>query len=198
MEDYSLCKIKDISRSDVSRLVGDLIEELHMDCSKKIDPDIFAHTVKKFTAILCDTQFRELAWKTVQNITKMGITSSYGTFTRIDYQTLASWLYKSQPTKSNWADKSIEESRHLNNLTSGDFIKISLEWSTFTNWLRENYLYFGENISEENCKLFNSAQKSGSLSDLREMMVKDHDTNFTYTLTLEQARLQHEREQIFS
>lgn len=197
MEDYSLCKMKDISRSDVSRLVGDLVEELHMDCSKKIDPDIFAHTVKKFTGILCDTQFRELAWKTVQNITKMGITSSYGTFTRIDYQTLASWLYKSQPTKSNWADKSIEESRQLSNLTSGDFRNISLEWSEFTKWLRDNYLFFIENISVENCNLYHSAAKSGSLSELKEMMIKEHDPNFEYKLTYEQAKQQHESEQVF-
>jgi len=197
MYDFSLDKIKDISRSDVSRLVGDLVEELHMDCSKKIDPDIFAHTVKKFTALLCDTQFRELAWKTVQNITKMGITSSYGTFTRIDYQTLASWLYKSQPTKSNWAERSIEEAREMSNLTAKDFISISLEWSAFTNWLRENYLYFEENISLENCKLFQSALRSKSLSDFKEMMVNEHNPECVYTLTLEQARQKHECEQIY-
>lgn len=201
MNDYSADKIKNISRSDVSRLVGDLVEELHMDCSKKIDTDIFGHTVRKVTGLLCDTSFRDLEWKTVLNISKMGLTSSYGTFTRIDFQTIASWLYKSQPTRSNYADKSIQESADYANLTAGDFRRISGKWSEFREWMQGQYLWFIDNISEHNCNMFHAAQRSGSLTDFRAMLVHEPDPEYfeqQRRITLEQFKQQHEREEVFS
>jgi len=200
MDDHSFDKIKDISRMDVSVLVGDLVEELHMDCSKKLDPDIFAHTVKKFTALLCDTQFRDLVWKTVVNITKMGITSSYGAYTRIDYQTLASWVYRAQPSKQNYADKSEAEAREMSNTTVGDFQNISHLWNEFRMYLEDNHLWFLDNISEHNCKMYHAAKASKSLDSFCDMLATEPDPAFfdhIKNLTLEQAKKIHENEQVF-
>lgn len=192
MVDHSRDRIKDISRQDVATLVDELLMELHMDCSKKIDPDIFTHTTKKFTNLLIG-QFSSWYWGEVLSVTKMGLSGSYGPYAnQLNFQSLYTWMKKAQQSRSaNYADKSIEEAKLQNNSIVGDFKNISHKWKEFRQYMENEGLWFIDNISEKNCNHFHEAKQARKLQQFKDGLVQIPDPEYLKRMremTLEQFK----------
>ena len=194
--DFSRTQIKDISRTDVAGLVFDIVEDLHKMCSQKIDDDNVQFTVKKFVELL-NGPYRSWCWGEVRSVMNLGVTGSYGGKSeKINFQTLATWMKRSQAGRSsNYAERSIYEAHQIAGETVGNFADISARWKEFREWMQENHLWFVDNISEENCNLYHSAKRTRSLENFKDMLAIEPDPAYMEKVkktTLEQFRIEHE------
>ncbi|MDP2338042.1 MAG: hypothetical protein Q8N05_16675 [Bacteroidota bacterium] len=192
MEDYRRDRIKDISRMDVARLVDDLVMELHMDCSKKVDPEVFKHTTNKFTNLLTG-KFASWHWGEVLSITKLGIAGSYGSYSdKINFQALFSWMRKAQQSRSsNFAEKSIQEAKDISNESKGNFRNNSSRWKQFHEYMEGERLWFLDNITLQNCEQFHTCNSASALNEFRRSMIQEPDPVYyerMKNMTLEQFK----------
>ena len=199
--DFSRTQIKDISRTDVTGLVFDIVDDLHKMCSQKIDDDNVQFTVKKFVELL-NGPYRSWCWGEVRSVMNMGVTGSYGYKNeKINFQTLSTWMKRAQAGRSsNFADKSIYEAHQIAGQTVGNFSDLSARWKEFRLWMQDEHLCFIDNISEHKCNMFHAAKLSGSLKDFKEMLSTEPDPEYfeqMKRMTLEQFKKQHESEQVF-
>lgn len=200
MDDYSRTQIKNIPVSDLKSIVFDLVEELHLDCSQKIDTDLMQHTCKKAVELLVGP-YSSWHWGDVRGVMRLGITGEYGkTGERINFQTISTWFKRAQQRRgANWADRSVDEAHNMGLNTVGDFKSISMRWKEFREFLEGENLWFVDNISEANCDAFHLAKETGLLWKYTATLVKEPDPEYLEFIkhkTLEQAKKEHERSKV--
>jgi hypothetical protein len=201
-KDFSLHKVKDISRTDVIGIIDELITELHLDCSQKIDESVYPHTVKKFVELV-STMYKSWCVGEIRSVMRNGITGVYGGKNeRINFQTLSTWMKRAQAGRAtNFSERSVYDAHELPVQTVKDFGSLSDKWKEFREWMRGEGLWFIDNISELNCNMYHAARKSGSLREFREMLVHEPDPEYfeqMKRMTLEEFKMQHESEKVFS
>ena len=201
MSDFNFTQIEQISKATIYEFVKAMIEELHLDCSQKIDTEAVAHTAKKFTELLF-SRFKTWTWDEIQRVSNQGISGEFGkTGERINYQTLSSWMRSAQNRKIVVnGDKSIFEAHQMAGSTVGNFRETGQYWKEFREWMEINERWFVDNISLYNCNLFHQAKKTGGLSEFIDLLATEPDPSYfeaVKKITLEQFKQQYEREQIF-
>lgn len=195
-KDFSLQKVKDISRTDVIWIIDELITELHLDCSQKIDESVYPHTVKKFVELVT-TLYKSWCVGEIRSVMRNGITGVYGGKNeRINFQTLSTWMKRAQAGRaSNFSERSVYDAHELSGQTVKDFGSFSDKWKEFREWMQENHLWFVDNISERNCNFFHSAKRTGNFKSFKDMLAIEPDPAYMEKVkktTLEQFRIEHE------
>lgn len=190
--DYERVRIKDISRTDVKLLVIGLIEELHKDCGQRIDEELLQHTTLKFSDLL-GIQFATWHWGDIRRLCQNGIAGGYGGKSeRINYQTLLTWMKRAQKERgSNYAEKEIQDSKYMNNLTVGDWGSKAMRWREFQEYMTSKQLWFLDNISLKNCDAYHTAVKNGTLDEFISGMNRERDPEYferMRKITLEQFK----------